>query len=316
VATLLAEYRHERKPLPGQGNPVRTRRPAPAGPVVNTSYLALRVGCATSSLFRPPNRQLIIEAARELGVAPDTYLSSAINGELGGRAWLPAIGLSTLPELTRHLQTACYLVIAFLSGMRDSEVKHLRRGCLHAWRDQTGRPIRHKVTSLAFKGEQATDGVEATWVVGTPVARAVTVLERLQPADQLLLFAVLPTSRGHGRVKANSVKTSQATNYDIAGFVSWINTYCAAHERDDAVPDVNGRSWPLTTRQFRRTLAWFIARQPGGSIAGAIQYRHLSVQMFEGYANPRELHQAGEKSLVSRSGRRPAGLLGTWGSAA
>jgi hypothetical protein len=33
----------------------------------------------------------------------------------------------------------------------------------------------------------------------------------------------------------------------------------------------------------RRTLAWFIARQPGGSIAGAIQYRHLSIQMFEGY---------------------------------
>jgi hypothetical protein len=33
-----------------------------------------------------------------------------------------------------------------------------------------------------------------------------------------------------------------------------------------------------------RTLAWFIARQPGGAIAGAIHYRHLSVQMFEGYA--------------------------------
>ncbi|MFJ9782611.1 hypothetical protein ACIRSS_23725 [Amycolatopsis sp. NPDC101161] len=36
--------------------------------------------------------------------------------------------------------------------------------------------------------------------------------------------------------------------------------------------------------QFRRTLAWFIARRPGGSIAGAIQYRHLSIHMFEGYA--------------------------------
>ena len=40
----------------------------------------------------------------------------------------------------------------------------------------------------------------------------------------------------------------------------------------------------LNTSQFRRTLAWFIARQPGGSIAGAIQYRHHSIQMFEGYA--------------------------------
>ena len=34
----------------------------------------------------------------------------------------------------------------------------------------------------------------------------------------------------------------------------------------------------------RPVLAWFIARRPGGSIAGAIAYRHHSVQMFEGYA--------------------------------
>lgn len=33
-----------------------------------------------------------------------------------------------------------------------------------------------------------------------------------------------------------------------------------------------------------RTLAWFIARRPGGVIAGAIAYRHQRVQMFEGYA--------------------------------
>ncbi|MFE5586380.1 hypothetical protein [Kitasatospora sp. NPDC056531] len=33
-----------------------------------------------------------------------------------------------------------------------------------------------------------------------------------------------------------------------------------------------------------RTLAWFIARRPGGVIAGALQYRHHSIQMFEGYA--------------------------------
>jgi hypothetical protein len=47
----------------------------------------------------------------------------------------------------------------------------------------------------------------------------------------------------------------------------------------------NACEWTIIhTRQFRRTLAWFIARRPGGSIAGALQYRHHSVQMFEGYA--------------------------------
>ena len=61
----------------------------------------------------------------------------------------------------------------------------------------------------------------------------------------------------------------------------------------------NKLPWRLKSSQFRRTLAWFIARRPGGSIAGAIQYRHLSIQMFEGYANPRELHQTGEFSQVA-----------------
>src|SRR6266700_346401 len=38
------------------------------------------------------------------------------------------------------------------------------------------------------------------------------------------------------------------------------------------------------SRQFRRTLAWHIARRPGGVIAGALQYRHQAIQLFEGYA--------------------------------
>jgi hypothetical protein len=42
--------------------------------------------------------------------------------------------------------------------------------------------------------------------------------------------------------------------------------------------------FPLMTSHFRRTLAWFIARQPGGTIAGALQYRHHGIQVFEGYA--------------------------------
>jgi hypothetical protein len=323
---VLDGYRQRRQPLPGQGHPFprrlqRVTAPGDAGPGMNLTRLAMQARCHPATLSRPDPRRLIADAASELGVDADTYLPITVGGHLDGRPWQPAIGTGELPGLARHLQTACYLVIASLSGMRDSEVKHLHRGCLHVWRDETGQPLRHKVTSLAFKGERTTEGVEATWVVGAPVARAVTVLERLQPDDQPLLFAVLPTSRGHGRAKANPVKTSQATNYDIAGFVSWIAGYCAVHARDDAVPDLDGRAWTLTTRQFRRTLAWFIARQPGGSIAGAIQYRHLSVQMFEGYAGTstsgfrheveaEQALQRGEKLVDLATGTRPAQLVG------
>jgi hypothetical protein len=49
-------------------------------------------------------------------------------------------------------------------------------------------------------------------------------------------------------------------------------------------PGPDGLPWRITTRQFRRTIAWHIANRPFGTIAGMIQYKHASVAAFEGYA--------------------------------
>jgi hypothetical protein len=144
------------------------------------------------------------------------------------------------------------------------------------------------VTSLAFKGEHDPTGVTATWIVTAPVERAIRVLEALQPSSQRYLFAVLPTSKNYLKDRTAQVTATAATNYDLVSFARWIIGYCAAHGRADGIPHVQGQEWRLSTRQFRRTLAWFIARQPGGVIAGAMQYRHLRVQMFEGYAGTSE----------------------------
>lgn len=52
-----------------------------------------------------------------------------------------------------------------------------------------------------------------------------------------------------------------------------------------AIPrDPDDAPWRLTTRQFRRTIAWHIANRPFGTVAGMIQYKHASVAAFEGYA--------------------------------
>jgi hypothetical protein len=173
--------------------------------------------------------------------------------------------------------------------MRDAEIKHLERGCLQRWCDEDGEPIRYKLTSQAFKGENTPLGIQATWVVTATVARAVDVLERLVPEPQRLLFASPPVPK---RTRGKEVdqdttphpKQSHTTVNDINAFSAWVNDYCSERRRSDGIPTVDGRPWRFTTRQFRRTLAWSIARQPGGSIAGAIQYRHHSIQMFEGYA--------------------------------
>ncbi|SBT89348.1 Phage integrase, N-terminal SAM-like domain [Streptomyces sp. DI166] len=278
VTALLQEYRATRRPLPRGG--YKHRRPP-----VNVIHLCRQANVDTTTLNREPFWSMITEAIDELGLDDSTYMTTEIRGRLDGQPWLRGIRYDDVTRFTNRLQIACYIVIAYLSGMREAEIKHMKRGCLSVMRDEDGRPVRYKVTSQAFKGEDTPAGTEATWVVSASVATAVRALERLQPPSQDMLFAHPPASRsGEMGSSPNSVMGVNATIEGMARLVKWINEYCAEHGRDDAIPQVNGKDWRLVTKQFRRTLAWTIARQPGGTIAGAIQYRHHSVQMFEGYA--------------------------------
>lgn len=237
----------------------------------------------------------ITAAAETLGVSDYAALGAPITAHIDDRPWIAGIALDaarddSLTVLTQMLQAACYIVIAFLSGMRDSEVKHLRRGCSQAHKDHNGVPYRWTVSSLAFKGEVDPTGVPATWVIGAPAARAISILERLHIArshdksDWLFAPIQVGPGAGSGGRRGNTAMTSAGTNRQLNRFVSWVDAYCRDNARADTIPLVDGRAWVLSTRQFRRTLAWYIARRPGGSIAGAIAYRHHSIQMFEGYA--------------------------------
>lgn len=256
--------------------------------------IARTIGCDRRAL--DAHLAAITSAAQTLGVSEYAYLNLTIGGRIDGLPWLEGVCLDPIRDysitvLTQMLQAACYIVIAFLSGMRDSEVKHLRRGCSSVERDGNGDPYRWKVSSLAFKGEGEDAGVPAMWVVGESAARAINALERI-PRDRTdWLFASIKAAPDTGpawRRGGNAAMTVAGTNRQLNRFVTWVNDYCAARGRDDGIPDVEGRPWRVTTRQFRRTLAWYIARRPGGVIAGAIAYRHHSVQMFEGYAGTSE----------------------------
>ena len=112
---LLQRYRAENRPLPGgkDGRPV-------------LAHLAREVGC-TPGAFRPGRcRDLLAAAAAELGTADAAYLRTEITGQIGGQPWILQIPYAAAEHLGRLLQAAAWVTIAYLSGMRDSEVKHLR----------------------------------------------------------------------------------------------------------------------------------------------------------------------------------------------
>ncbi|MDQ0710783.1 hypothetical protein QFZ55_000235 [Streptomyces luteogriseus] len=126
----------------------------------------------------------------------DFPLTHSARGQLEGRPWLPCISYYEAGRMERLLQVSCWIVIAYLSGVRDSEIKHLKRGCVNVHRAPDGRVYRYRLHSLAFKGEEA-HGAAATWIVTAPVARAVAVLEPLQPNEEPYLFAKPPSSPSH-----------------------------------------------------------------------------------------------------------------------
>ncbi|QTI90625.1 hypothetical protein [Streptomyces sp. AgN23] len=263
------------RPLPGwRGKPSLTA-------------IAHAVGCSRISLAR--HQHMIDEAVAVIGIRPQTVSDQPTFGRLDDRPWIEAVladfaERDSLAVLARHLQDACYVVLAFLSGARDSEIKHLKRGSLIIERDADGTPYRWKMRSLAFKAEHDPAGVPAVWSIGEAAARAITVLEQLQPPASDYLFGPLPHTPGAKPDAANQVLASGATNARLNRYAAWINDYCHRHGRSDGIPAVDGRPWHLTNRQFRRTLAWYIARRPGGVIAGALAYRHHCIQVFEGYA--------------------------------
>ena len=196
---------------------------------VSTTAIADALGRNRISLAR--YRHLIDEAAAIAGTAPQTVSDHPVRGRLDGRPWIAVIladhiERDSLAALARLLQDACYLVLAFLSGARDSEIKHVRRGGLTTECDADGAPYRWKMHSLAFKAEDDPAGVPATWNIGEPAAQAIAVLEQLQPPGTEYLFARLEHSPGSKPNAVSQVLTSGATNARLNAFAAWVNDYC------------------------------------------------------------------------------------------
>ena len=159
----------------------------------------------------------------------------------------------------------------------------MRPGCLDITRSEDGLIDRYRVRSTAYKWKRA-EGVQADWITIEPVAEAIRILEHLSKDACAFhgvdtLWPVLDIGRaGKTHVSAEIVRALNA-------FRDHVNSELSSNVGADAIPTMhNGKPFKITTRQFRRTLAWHIANRPFGTISGMIQYKHASVAAFEGYA--------------------------------
>ncbi len=139
LETLLADYRAKGSPLPG-----RRRRDGTIG--VNLPHLAKLLDVAPSSL-RVLTNQALLDAA-DLPIQEGSPLAAPITAHLDGAAWRDnAVGFHEAPALARHLSTACFIVIAYLSGMRPGEKRAELRWMQHSSRLNTGKLAGQAATS-------------------------------------------------------------------------------------------------------------------------------------------------------------------------
>jgi integrase len=265
--------------LPGNVGPDGKRR-------VHWAHLGRLIGHSAAAV---QHSREVLEASG-LPIDDGAYLLTPVSAQLDGVTWRGRpITFAEAPILARHLSTACYIVAAYLSGMRSGEVLSLQRSAV-SLDPTTGLWL---LRGRHWKGVTGDDGAKLVtgavrhdpWVVHEVTARAVAVLERLHDHTWLFPDTIYVGQRQRHRDQRRRVGDARpdvSINRDLGLFTGWVNRYCHAAGRGDSIPaDPAG---PLTTSRFRRTLAWHIVRQPRGLVAAAIQYGHVKVCITQGYA--------------------------------
>jgi integrase len=261
---------------------IKARVRNPDGPVLNMQLIASRISAHPISLVQNKVAyRMLHDALNDLGPelgGMDTAISVLPET---GLPWRGRFDVHTLAHEERQLQTAAYILCAYLTGMRDGEVQAMRPGSLLRSRSANGLTERLAIRSLVYKGRKP-EGEQADWVTIAPAARAILVAERLAARHR--------SGEDNGGGIWTVLHRATAKDRGLPHVVRRINEYRDHLDRQfgaadtPVIPQVGGRAWVFNTRQFRRTVAWHIANRPFGVIAGKIQYKHASVAMFDGYA--------------------------------
>lgn len=190
-----------------------------------------------------------------------------------------------------QLRRACTIVVLAFSGIRLSELLALEAGCC-VTDELEGSKVRHYVNTVLHKHRGV--GSRDTWVVIDEVVKAIAILEqlsedlRLASGDNRLFLSSgsnAPFSITSGVGTAERLYRPDSLIYQLNRFVARCNeTLDRPRIPDWTSEEEETKPWQLNLRQFRRTLARYIAREPFGIIAGMLQYKHVEVACFEGYA--------------------------------
>lgn len=222
--------------------PARQARKYPRVPMVggvlqapNTALVARLTGVASSAEVR----RYLRAAAAEIGYETGGLRTAMSPWPDTGRPWRPGVGPFELTFELTQMRTACWIVIAYLSGMRDPEVRELAPDCAFTEPGLDGR-LRHKLRGKVFKGRKLT-GEQAEWVVLDIVHQAVALLRAVND-DPTHLF-------GHTGMTSYDLVLYGSVNLRLNAFRDHLNELLGT----PGTPTSRRRPPPRTTPRAMRT---------------------------------------------------------------
>lgn len=198
-----------------------------------------------------------------------------------GDLWMSELGSGEIEYLVSVLRAAVYVLVAALTGMRDSEIQSLERGAISRSDGLTS------IRSTQTKGVPGTAGRSRTWWIPEAVVRAVEVLENLSP-HRTLLFA------RSGRSEFSDYQVSR----DIPRLLGFLSAEPESrpgrgtelgHTRVPLVSAFTkaGEGPPIVEvnqRSLRQSFSVWAARKAESELGLGIQLGHASLKQTFGYA--------------------------------
>jgi hypothetical protein len=230
------------------------------GDIVNHALLAQMIGVDPQTLHRPTVAAVVngavVRGQTVVGGLADITPVLWLDGVK--RPWIEGIDPALLLPLAHFCRMSAVVFIYMFSGMRDSEVQSLRKGCVEEFWGHL---------SLTGKEFKTFRGVQARWVVIEPVAHAARLAEQLTWHDERIVVTCRPGT-------AAVIDTAG----EIDGLIETMNL-CADLGLLERIPD----GVPIRPHRFRRTFAVTARKYPWMQIALHWQFKHASHYMTQSY---------------------------------
>lgn len=252
--------------------------PCKPGGGISYTFLGVQLGTGSTWLARHTPDAVKQYALDHPGPC---LLSTPIQGRREGELWTDAIDFYDVDKYWKLLGTAALICIGYLTGMRLNELRSLTVGCCKKVPGSEHWMISGRASRKTAKVLLDETG-QSEWIAIGPAARGVEVLEKMVGNGSLFSAGKLELRPARAK---GSKKPITRTNLNSRLRDFW--AFVTASEGAGLGLARAAEEHRLHFMQFRRTLAYYIARRPGGMIALAVQYNHMRWATSEGYASRR-----------------------------